>query len=176
MCSWWWVELPPETCRAVYTNVINCIKSHLVGQLLTLLHQHHIVFVVNQTTSDRSELLWCHHSCRSTSWRRKASEDLKKKVTHVCMRMFYAELYNLLGLISHAKTLFYIWLFFRSFMTALCHTWQFHPTRGWSQSFWLFNLTLTSYHKCQLYFFWDCLLLHKLTDWPNNQPTNQQTN
>jgi len=21
MCSWWWVELPPETCRAVYRNI-----------------------------------------------------------------------------------------------------------------------------------------------------------
>jgi len=25
MCSWWWVELPTETCRAVYRNIINCI-------------------------------------------------------------------------------------------------------------------------------------------------------
>jgi len=24
MCSWWWVESPPETCRAVYKNIINC--------------------------------------------------------------------------------------------------------------------------------------------------------
>jgi hypothetical protein len=24
MCSWWWMELPPETCRAVYRNIINC--------------------------------------------------------------------------------------------------------------------------------------------------------
>jgi hypothetical protein len=24
-CCWWWVELPPETCRAVYRNIINCI-------------------------------------------------------------------------------------------------------------------------------------------------------
>jgi hypothetical protein len=24
MCSWWWVELPPETCTAVYRNIINC--------------------------------------------------------------------------------------------------------------------------------------------------------
>jgi len=23
MCSWWWVELPPETCKAVYRNIIN---------------------------------------------------------------------------------------------------------------------------------------------------------
>jgi len=21
MCSWWWVEVPPETCRAVYRNI-----------------------------------------------------------------------------------------------------------------------------------------------------------
>jgi len=35
ICSWWWVELPPETCRAVYRNIINCIQSNLVGQLLT---------------------------------------------------------------------------------------------------------------------------------------------
>jgi len=38
MCSWWWVELPPETCRAVYRNIINCTWSHLVGQLLTSIH------------------------------------------------------------------------------------------------------------------------------------------
>jgi len=25
MCSWWWVELSPETFRAVYKNIINCI-------------------------------------------------------------------------------------------------------------------------------------------------------
>jgi len=25
MCSWWWVELLPEICRAVYRNIINCI-------------------------------------------------------------------------------------------------------------------------------------------------------
>jgi hypothetical protein len=25
MCSWWWVELPPEVCRAVYRNIIKCI-------------------------------------------------------------------------------------------------------------------------------------------------------
>jgi len=25
ICSWWWVELPSETCRAVYRNIINCI-------------------------------------------------------------------------------------------------------------------------------------------------------
>jgi len=25
MCSWCWVELPPETCRAVYRKRINCI-------------------------------------------------------------------------------------------------------------------------------------------------------
>jgi len=24
MCSWWWVELPPEICRTVYRNIINC--------------------------------------------------------------------------------------------------------------------------------------------------------
>jgi len=34
-CSWWWVELPLETYWAVYRNIINCIQSHLVGQLLT---------------------------------------------------------------------------------------------------------------------------------------------
>jgi hypothetical protein len=38
MCSRWWVELQPETCRAVYRNIINCIQLRLVGQLLTLIH------------------------------------------------------------------------------------------------------------------------------------------
>jgi hypothetical protein len=32
MCSWLWVELPPETCRAVYRNIINCIKSVTGGK------------------------------------------------------------------------------------------------------------------------------------------------
>ena len=30
--------VPPKTCRAVYSNIINYIKSHLVGKLLTLIH------------------------------------------------------------------------------------------------------------------------------------------
>jgi hypothetical protein len=38
MCSWCWVELPAERRRAVYRNIINCTQSHLVGQLLTLIH------------------------------------------------------------------------------------------------------------------------------------------
>jgi len=25
MCSWWWGELPPEICRAVYKNIISCL-------------------------------------------------------------------------------------------------------------------------------------------------------
>ena len=28
----------PETCRADYRSIINCIQSHLVGQLLNLIH------------------------------------------------------------------------------------------------------------------------------------------
>jgi hypothetical protein len=34
MCSWWWMEVPPKTCRAVSRNIINCIKLHLVGYIL----------------------------------------------------------------------------------------------------------------------------------------------
>ena len=26
VCSWWWVEIPPETCRAVFKKWINCTK------------------------------------------------------------------------------------------------------------------------------------------------------
>jgi hypothetical protein len=39
MCSWWWVELPPETCRASSLHKYN--KLYIVascGQLLTLIH------------------------------------------------------------------------------------------------------------------------------------------
>ena len=25
MYTWWWVKIPPEICRAVYRNIINCI-------------------------------------------------------------------------------------------------------------------------------------------------------
>jgi len=28
MCSWWWVELPHEICRAVYRNIIKFIKKN----------------------------------------------------------------------------------------------------------------------------------------------------
>jgi len=37
-CSWWWMELPPKTCRTVYRSIINCIQSHLVGHLWKLIH------------------------------------------------------------------------------------------------------------------------------------------
>jgi len=30
--SWWWVEVPPETCRAV--SRLNCVTLHLVGYIL----------------------------------------------------------------------------------------------------------------------------------------------
>jgi hypothetical protein len=55
MCSWWWVELPPETCRAVYRNIIICIQSHLVGQLLTF-----ITNVSNENTASifRLKCVW----------------------------------------------------------------------------------------------------------------------
>jgi hypothetical protein len=44
--------LPPKTRRAVNRNVINCIQSHLVGQLLTLIHdarthEHKKTFISN---------------------------------------------------------------------------------------------------------------------------------
>ena len=29
MCSWWWVQLPPRTCREVYRNIINCIYIYI---------------------------------------------------------------------------------------------------------------------------------------------------
>jgi hypothetical protein len=53
MCSWWWVEFPPKTCRAVYRNIINCILSHTVRQLLTLIHdarthEHKILYTCTQ--------------------------------------------------------------------------------------------------------------------------------
>jgi len=30
MCSWCWVELPPEPCRAVYRNIIKCTYSRIL--------------------------------------------------------------------------------------------------------------------------------------------------
>jgi len=27
MCSWWWVESPPETCREVYRNIMYIVAS-----------------------------------------------------------------------------------------------------------------------------------------------------
>ena len=38
MCSWWWMTVSSETRRAVCRNIINCIWSCLVGQLLMLIH------------------------------------------------------------------------------------------------------------------------------------------
>jgi hypothetical protein len=34
MSSWWWVEVPPETCRAVSRYIKNCVTLHLVGYIL----------------------------------------------------------------------------------------------------------------------------------------------
>ena len=34
LCSWWWVEIPPKTCRAVFQEKINCGTLHLVGYIL----------------------------------------------------------------------------------------------------------------------------------------------
>ena len=42
ICSWWWVKVSPETCTAVCKNIIKCILSHLVGQLLTCALFHHL--------------------------------------------------------------------------------------------------------------------------------------
>ena len=33
MCSWWWVEIPPETCRTVFQKKINYVTLHLVGNI-----------------------------------------------------------------------------------------------------------------------------------------------
>jgi len=35
MYSWWWVESPPETCRAVYRNIINSV--HIVASCWTII-------------------------------------------------------------------------------------------------------------------------------------------
>jgi hypothetical protein len=37
MCSWWWAEEPPETCRAIYRNKYIEKTLHLVGCTLELL-------------------------------------------------------------------------------------------------------------------------------------------
>jgi hypothetical protein len=34
MRSWWWVEVPPEICRAVSRYNLNCVTLHLVGYIL----------------------------------------------------------------------------------------------------------------------------------------------
>jgi len=62
MCSRWWVELPPEACRAVYRNIIKCIQSHLVGQILTLIrdartHDHKIHLKRIYITTEHSSVL-----------------------------------------------------------------------------------------------------------------------
>ena len=33
VCSWRWVEIPPETCRAVFQKQIKCVTLHLVGNI-----------------------------------------------------------------------------------------------------------------------------------------------
>jgi hypothetical protein len=33
VCSWWWVEIPPKTCRAVFQKLINCVMLQLVGNI-----------------------------------------------------------------------------------------------------------------------------------------------
>jgi len=43
MCSWWWAELPPETCRAVYRNIK---KLYIVASCWTIIDsRQEIAFV-----------------------------------------------------------------------------------------------------------------------------------
>jgi len=36
LCSWWWAEEPPETCRAIYRNKQIEKTSHLLGCTLEI--------------------------------------------------------------------------------------------------------------------------------------------
>ena len=33
VCSWWWVEIPPEIYRTVFQKKIKCLMLHLVGNI-----------------------------------------------------------------------------------------------------------------------------------------------
>ena len=54
MRSWWWVEVPPKTCRAVYRNITKCVKLHLVGYILEYT-DYKFVFL-NITISEWSDI------------------------------------------------------------------------------------------------------------------------
>jgi len=43
LCSWWWVEEPPETCRAIYRNKQIEKMLHLVGCTLDIYSVNRII-------------------------------------------------------------------------------------------------------------------------------------
>jgi hypothetical protein len=46
LCSWWWAEKPPETCRGIYRNKWTDKTLHLVGSTLeTNIHTRHKLHV-----------------------------------------------------------------------------------------------------------------------------------
>ena len=64
ICSWWWMRLSSKTCRAVcrkYNKI--CIQSHLVEQLLTLIHdaqtdEHKYMKCISYLVKATNETLW----------------------------------------------------------------------------------------------------------------------
>jgi len=89
MCSWWWVDLPPETCKAVYKNIINCTQSHLVGQLLTTCYifpTHKFYFCVPYYSQNKYRSF---PQTVLTFWFRNETERISCDVGTVCFVIIY---------------------------------------------------------------------------------------
>jgi hypothetical protein len=57
-CSWWWVELPLETCRAFYRNIINVYSRILLDNYWHWFTMHGPIKKVDVTLWLRSSFYW----------------------------------------------------------------------------------------------------------------------
>ena len=57
MCSWWWVEIPPETCRPVFQKQITCVKLRLVGNISKGMNFKSFPFIRKKMRTERHEYL-----------------------------------------------------------------------------------------------------------------------
>jgi hypothetical protein len=90
ICSWWRVELPPETCRSVDRNIINCILSHLIGQLLTYYLTCTVLIQVLFDFTDFINFIKYLVKNKKNKWTVKGEKILSQKASRLEWEIFCA--------------------------------------------------------------------------------------
>jgi len=66
MSSWWWVEIPPETCRAVYRYIVN--KLYIVASCWTIIG---IYFTMHGLLNVKFIAVFFKEILVTAAWRRR---------------------------------------------------------------------------------------------------------